>query len=181
MVTRQKRKFNWNRLDYSEGALEPYIEVHLDARNSIINKTNYFSAIVVATIVVFVNSLLSGKTIHSIFSLADIATILIVLTSTTALVMCLLIIYPKKKRMEQQDIIFAGNWVNRISLKEYINKVKLVFKSQEKILEHFAEDVYLFSERYISSRNKILKRAVTIYLIGLIISVILFIISFIIS
>ena len=140
------------------------------------------NAVIISLIIAILGSVI-GIVDSGLFEIASLPVPLIILmlfclASAVYSIIAARPVKPKTKQ-EKEGIMYSSN-IDTMSIDEYLNSLNEIFESKNALYENLNIDMY-YQGKSINRKYKLLRTAYTIFLIGLIISVVSFLIVFFVS
>lgn len=160
----------------SEKILEPLLNTHFNLHGLL-----YTSTSILLVITSFIFSIVSGfilKEFSSLELFVKLAGGVLVLSSLSALLLCLVIIRPAFRHKMGNTNFYYMDVLNRFkNEQEYISKLKEISGNENERIKFFIDEYYQLAEHVLMPKFKLIKLATEILIYGLISSVVLFVIS----
>lgn len=170
---------NKRELTIEEKPLEILLNTHMQLHERIFNST---TILLIITSLIF--SLTSGFFLTKFITLAilmKIGVIVLIISCLISLITCLLILRPELKHREAETEFYYMDIFSKYNKEQYKKRMHQILKSDETTINFFIDEFYALGNKVLSPNFKKIKFVTEILIIGVILSIILFILSFIFS
>ena len=160
-----------------ENPLEVLLNVHMQLHERIFSSTN-----ILLVITTFIFSLTTGFFLNKFVALTilmKMGVVILILSSLSTLVLCLLISRPELKHKKAETEFYYMDVFSRYNKKQYEKRMYQILKGDETTLKFFTDEFYTLGSKVLLPNFKKIKLATEVLITGVILSVILFALSFI--
>jgi len=164
-------------ISIEESPLGALLEVHMQLQERIFSSTNILltiSSIILSVIVGFFFTKFISLQI-----LSEIAVSTLILSALISMVLCLFIIRPELKHKEGETEFYFLDVFHKFNKKQYEQRLYQILSRDKSIIKLFVDEFYELGEKVLLPNFKKIRLATEILITGAILSVILFILSFI--
>jgi len=163
-------------ITFYEQVLGDILNLHMELNKICDNKANFLLGI---SGVILMIALTKISLEFTLYNLMQLGFFIIMLASLISAILSVWVLKPKiGKGFERTNLFYYGSFTEKLSSREdYAREIQNLLKDQDKIIKHYAEEIWDFAYYDLAPRFRTINIATTILLVGLIIGTFFIIVS----